>query len=115
MHDLLDGLDVLAIHGDLEVDVRSVVHDSRNAVPGALFACIRGSVTDGHAYAAAAVGAGAVALLVEEHVDVDDRVTQARVASVRRVLGPLAARLSRRPVAAHSGSSVSRERTARRR
>jgi UDP-N-acetylmuramoyl-L-alanyl-D-glutamate--2,6-diaminopimelate ligase len=97
MHDLLDGLDVLAIDGDPEVDVRSVVHDSRNAVPGALFACIRGSVTDGHAHAAAAVAAGAVALLVEEHVDVDDHVTQARVASVRRVLGQLAARLHGSP------------------
>ena len=97
MHDLLDGLDVLAIDGDPDVDVRSVVHDSRNAAPGALFACIRGSVTDGHAHAAAAVGAGAVALLVEEEVAVDDHVAQARVASVRRVLGPLAARLYGNP------------------
>ena len=90
MHDLLDGLDVLSIHGDPDVDVRSVVHDSRNVRPGALFACIRGSVTDGHAHAAAAVDAGAIALLVEHDVDVP--VPQACVESVRRTLGPLAAR-----------------------
>ena len=90
MHDLLDGLDVLSIHGDPDVDVRSVVHDSRNVRPGALFACIRGSVTDGHAHAAAAVDAGAVALLVEHDVDVP--VPQACVESVRRTLGPLASR-----------------------
>jgi UDP-N-acetylmuramoyl-L-alanyl-D-glutamate--2,6-diaminopimelate ligase len=95
MHDLLDGLDVLAIRGDLDVDVQSVVHDSRDAEPGALFACIRGAVTDGHAYAAAAVGAGAIGLLVERFVEAP--APQARVASVRRALGPVAARMHGHP------------------
>ena len=67
LHDLLDGLDVLDDSTVIsKSDVRSVVHDSRDVVPGALFCCIPGAVTDGHDYAAAAVGAGAVALLVEE-------------------------------------------------
>ena len=69
--------------------------DSRAAGPGALFCCIRGAVTDGHRYAADAVGAGAVALLVEEWLPID--VPQARVASVRSVLGPLAARFQGEP------------------
>ena len=43
MHDLLDGLDVVTVRGDVDVDVRSVVHDSRDVAPGALFACIRGA------------------------------------------------------------------------
>ncbi|MGH8978950.1 MAG: UDP-N-acetylmuramoyl-L-alanyl-D-glutamate--2,6-diaminopimelate ligase [Acidimicrobiia bacterium] len=90
MHDLLDGIDVVAIDGDLGVDVRSVEHDSRRVQPGALFACIRGARSDGHDYAAQASAAGAVALLVERDVPVD--VPRARVESVRRVLGPVAAR-----------------------
>src|SRR4051794_22058076 len=77
------------------VDVASVVHDSREAVPGSLFCCIRGSVTDGPRYAPAAVAAGAVALLVEEFLPLP--VPQARVASVRSVLGPLAARFYGEP------------------
>src|SRR6185436_4690183 len=77
------------------VDVRSVVHDSRAVAPGALFCCIRGAVTDGHRYAADAVAAGAVALLVEEWLPLD--VPQARVTSVRGVLGPLAARFHGEP------------------
>jgi UDP-N-acetylmuramoyl-L-alanyl-D-glutamate--2,6-diaminopimelate ligase len=89
-HDLLDGLDVLSIRGDLDVEVRSVVHDSRTVQPGALFACIRGARSDGHEHARAAVAAGAVVLLVERELDVE--APQARVASVREVLGPLAAR-----------------------
>jgi UDP-N-acetylmuramoyl-L-alanyl-D-glutamate--2,6-diaminopimelate ligase len=77
------------------VDVSSVVADSRAAGPGSLFCCIPGAVTDGHRYAAEAVGAGAVALLVEEWLPI--AVPQARVASVRSVLGPLAARFQGEP------------------
>jgi UDP-N-acetylmuramoyl-L-alanyl-D-glutamate--2,6-diaminopimelate ligase len=95
LHDLLEGLDVLELRGALDVDVRSVVHDSRDAGPGALFACIRGAVTDGHAHAAAAVDAGAVALLVESWVP--PAVAQVQVRSVREVLGPIAAQFHAHP------------------
>jgi UDP-N-acetylmuramoyl-L-alanyl-D-glutamate--2,6-diaminopimelate ligase len=77
------------------VDITSVVHDSRAVRAGALFCCIRGSVTDGHLHAPAAVEAGAVALLVEEWLPLP--VPQARVGSVRVVLGPLAARFHGEP------------------
>src|SRR5215469_18550061 len=40
-----------------------VVIDSRQAVPGALFAALPGERADGHDFAAAAVAAGAVAVL----------------------------------------------------
>ncbi len=40
-----------------------VVIDSRRAVPGALFAALPGEHADGHEFAAAAVAAGAVAVL----------------------------------------------------
>lgn len=98
LHDLLEGLDVSELRGALDVDVRSVVHDSRDAGPGALFACIRGAVNDGHAHAAAAVDAGAVAVLVEDWVE--PPVTQARVRSVREALGPIAARFQANPSSA---------------
>src|SRR5262245_54147368 len=97
MHDLLDRIDVDSVQGNTDVDVRSVVHDSRDVAPGALFACIRGAVTDGHLYAATAVEAGAVGLLVEEHLDIP--VAQARVVSARRALGPVAARFHHDPSA----------------
>ena len=109
LHDLLadlagfDGAGVLELRSGAgtgagaatPVEITAVVHDSRDARPGALFCCIPGQITDGHLYAAAAVAAGAVALLVEEWVPVD--VPQARVASVRSVLGPLAARFHGEP------------------
>jgi UDP-N-acetylmuramoyl-tripeptide--D-alanyl-D-alanine ligase len=57
-----------------------VVIDSRLAEPGALFVAVRGERADGHEFAAAAVAAGAVAVLAERPLDgvaavvVDDAV-----------------------------------------
>ncbi len=106
LHDLLDGLELVGatvdssfeVRGDGGVEVRAVVHDSREVVPGALFCCIPGAQTDGHDHAPAAVEAGAVACLVERWIDVD--VPQARVSSVRGVLGPVCARFHGEPARA---------------
>jgi UDP-N-acetylmuramoyl-L-alanyl-D-glutamate--2,6-diaminopimelate ligase len=103
LHDLLGALDVLELRDassraepDQRAEARhdpqiaAVVHDSRGVAPGALFCCVPGRRSDGHDHAGEAVAAGAVALLVERVLPVD--VPQVRVASVRRSMGPLAAR-----------------------
>jgi UDP-N-acetylmuramoyl-L-alanyl-D-glutamate--2,6-diaminopimelate ligase len=95
LHDLLDATEVLEIvHGPsgdaATTDVSDVTHDSRATHPGALFCCIPGDHADGHDFAPAAVEAGAVALMVEHAVA--PAVPQARVRSVRRSIGPVAAR-----------------------
>ncbi|MCZ7526198.1 MAG: UDP-N-acetylmuramoyl-L-alanyl-D-glutamate--2,6-diaminopimelate ligase [Acidimicrobiia bacterium] len=95
LRDLLGDVDVVEMVGDPHVEVTAITHDSRSVVPGSCFCCIPGAVTDGHVHAAEAVAAGAVALLVERRLDLD--VPQARVASVRRALGPAAARLHGHP------------------
>jgi UDP-N-acetylmuramoyl-L-alanyl-D-glutamate--2,6-diaminopimelate ligase len=96
LHDLLaglaepDGSAAPDLRGEPGVEISSVVHDSREASAGTLFCCIRGARHDGHRFAPGAVAAGAVALLVEDWLEID--VPQARVPSVRAALGPLAAR-----------------------
>jgi UDP-N-acetylmuramoyl-L-alanyl-D-glutamate--2,6-diaminopimelate ligase len=99
LHDLLDDLElrdhVLEVRGDTGIDVGAVVHDSREATPGALFCCIPGAHSDGHDHAPEALGRGARSLLVERILALD--VPQARVDSVRRVLGPLCARFFGHP------------------
>jgi UDP-N-acetylmuramoyl-L-alanyl-D-glutamate--2,6-diaminopimelate ligase len=90
LRELLADVDVAEWSGDPEIGVDAVVHDSNDAVAGACFACIPGTVTDGHDHAAAAVGQGATSLLVERILPLG--VSQARVAGVRAALGPVAAR-----------------------
>lgn len=87
---LLGDVQVLDRHGDARsLGVTSVTYDSRAVVPGALFCCVVGTLSDGHDYATSAVDAGAVALLCERLLPID--VVQARVTSTRQVLGPVAA------------------------
>jgi UDP-N-acetylmuramoyl-L-alanyl-D-glutamate--2,6-diaminopimelate ligase len=76
------------VSGDTTTEVRSLTMDSRQVVPGALFACVPGQTRDGHEFAPAAVAGGAVALLTERKLDLG--VAQVGVASVRRALGPVA-------------------------
>lgn len=62
--------------------------DSRLVRSGDLFVCQRGETTDGHEFAAAAVEAGAVSLIVERRRDVD--VPQVLVADAHDALQELA-------------------------
>ena len=79
--------------------------DSREVVPGGLFAAFDGEQVDGHDYAAAAVAAGAAAVLGSRDVG----VPAVLVPDVRAALGRLArevlARLPRTTVIALTGSS----------
>jgi UDP-N-acetylmuramoyl-L-alanyl-D-glutamate--2,6-diaminopimelate ligase len=98
LEQLLGGIEVLELRGDPQVEVRGLTHDSRDTRPGDCFACIVGATTDGHDHAKQAVAAGAVALLVERHLDLGP--PEARVESVRAALGPAAARMHDVPSAA---------------
>lgn len=48
--------------------VTTAVYDSREAIPGSLFAAFRGATSNGHDYATAAITQGAIAALVSEPI-----------------------------------------------
>ncbi len=70
------------------IEIADVAYDSRRVQAGTLFCCVPGAMVDGHEHAAAAVAAGAVALLVERVLPL--AVPQLVVPSVRSAMGPLA-------------------------
>ena len=53
------------------VEVTDLAYDARRVTPGAVFFCVPGSRADGHDFAAEAVAAGAVALVVERPLELD--------------------------------------------
>jgi UDP-N-acetylmuramoyl-L-alanyl-D-glutamate--2,6-diaminopimelate ligase len=75
--------------GNAPVDVRDLAYDARAVTPGTLFFCVRGSAADGHDFAAAAVAAGAAALVVDHPLE-DVRAPQLVVADVRAAMAPAA-------------------------
>lgn len=85
--DLLLELPSCAVRGDVAVEIRGIVCDSRAVQPGFLFCAIPGRTHDGHAFVQDAVARGAVAALVERPVEVP--IPQVIVPSVRRAMGPL--------------------------
>ena len=70
------------------LEVTSVVHDTRDVTPGALYCCVPGENVDGHDLAPVAADAGASALLVERTVDTP--LPQLLARSVRDAMGPIA-------------------------
>lgn len=84
---------VPGLHAELvgaSIDVWGMAHDSRAVGAGQVFACLRGASFDGHDHAAAAVAAGAAALLVDHLLD-DVDVPQIVVDDTRLAVGPAAA------------------------
>lgn len=71
---------------DVDAVVTSVVKDSRDVTPGALYVAFVGERVDGHAFASAAAAAGAELCLVSQHVD----APHVLVEDVEAALGDLA-------------------------
>jgi len=89
--ELLESLDeyVLLPDGAAEgIVVAAVDHDSREVRTGSCFCALPGEHADGHDHAAAAVAAGAVALVVERRLDLE--VPQVLVPDARTAMGRLA-------------------------
>jgi len=63
---LLDGVETLELHADLQMEIGDVSYDSRHTKPGDIFVAIRGFESDGHKFIGAAVKVGAAVILCEE-------------------------------------------------
>lgn len=66
LQEILKGVEVVSVLGNASADIRSVCFDSRKTAPGAMFIAVRGTLSDGHAYIAQAIGNGAVAVVCEQ-------------------------------------------------
>lgn len=70
--------------GSAALEIRELAYDAREVPRDSLFFCIPGAKLDGHDFAGEAVERGAVAVVVERHLDLD--VPQLIVPSVRAAM-----------------------------
>ncbi|MDH6577355.1 UDP-N-acetylmuramoyl-tripeptide--D-alanyl-D-alanine ligase [Kitasatospora sp. MAP5-34] len=84
---------------------RPAVVDSRLAEPGSLFVALPGERTDGHLFAAAAVGAGAVAVLASRPVDGPAIIVRDVLEALAELARAVLARLDLPTVIALTGSA----------
>ena len=91
LENLVVGLNVLEVKGDLQREIGGVQIDSRRIVDGDLFIAVNGTVADGHNYIGKAVESGAVAVLCEVlPADFSDGVTYIKVENTEQVVGQVA-------------------------
>ena len=76
-------------HGDPDVIVTDVTHDSRHAGEGTMYVAVRGSHVDGHVFIADAVASGSIAICVDHFTG--SRVSELEVPDTRQAMGPLSA------------------------
>lgn len=78
------------IDGPLDVAITNVTYDSRHVQPGALFICLTGAHVDGHDYIGDAYRRGAVAAVVEKHVNAPAAMTVVETPSTREAMQVMA-------------------------
>jgi UDP-N-acetylmuramoyl-L-alanyl-D-glutamate--2,6-diaminopimelate ligase len=97
LEDLARGVPGATVEGDGGVEVGGIAYDSRAVKAGDLFVAVAGIHSDGHAYAADAIAAGAAAVAVERPVDVPLDTPVLKVPSTRTGLAEIAAEFYGRP------------------
>lgn len=91
LENLVKGLDVLEVKGNLQREIGGVQIDSRRVADGDLFIAVNGTMADGHNYINKAVESGAVAVLCEViPTDVSADVTYIKVKNTEQVVGQVA-------------------------
>ena len=66
IRELIVGIPVKKISGDVDQEIKSIHFDSRKVEPGSLFVAVKGKVTDGHKFIDKAVDRGALCIVREE-------------------------------------------------
>ncbi|HLB25183.1 MAG TPA: UDP-N-acetylmuramoyl-L-alanyl-D-glutamate--2,6-diaminopimelate ligase, partial [Nitrospirota bacterium] len=92
LREMLDDIRAEEVRGDLDVDITSVVYDSRRAVPGCLFTAVPGEKADGASFIGPAVEKGAAAVICERYpAKTPAGVAFVKVADARRAMALAAA------------------------
>jgi len=86
LKDLIKGLNVVDIEGNMDVEISDIAYDSRKSKSGSLFVCVEGFKVDGHKYIPQALDNGTKAFLVQKDVELPEGVSVVRVEDTRYAL-----------------------------
>ncbi len=88
---LLERLEYKVIQGSDDIEITTLVNDSRKVEKGSAFVCISGAVSDGHRFVSDVAGKGAAAVVVEKETEAPAGLTVIRVDDTRYALALMSA------------------------
>lgn len=86
LKDILEGLDYCLVKGHLNNAINKICYDNRKIELNDVFVCIKGFKVDGHTFIEDAIKRGAKAIIIQDHVEIDSRVTVIKVKDTRKAL-----------------------------
>lgn len=89
--DLLEHMEYTIIGGEVDVEITTLVYDSRKVEKGSVFVCISGTVRDAHDFIPDVLQKGAAAVIVEKDIPPMDHVTFVKVSNSRKALAWMSA------------------------
>jgi UDP-N-acetylmuramoyl-L-alanyl-D-glutamate--2,6-diaminopimelate ligase len=96
--DILQGIEVLQVIGDMEIPVDTITFNSRGIEPKSVFVAVKGTRSDGHSFIPDAVAGGAAAVVAERVPDERNHGTAyVIVPDSARALGIMASNFYGRP------------------
>lgn len=88
---IIEGLEIISMAGEKNLDISRITFDSRDVKDGDLFVAISGTQVDGHNFIGKAISCGAVAVVLQEDPgDTDQSVTRILVPDSHQALAQMA-------------------------
>jgi UDP-N-acetylmuramoyl-L-alanyl-D-glutamate--2,6-diaminopimelate ligase len=92
LKDILYKVSLTSTYGNMNVEVNGLHFDSRKVQPGSLFAAVKGTLSDGHAFITKATDMGASVVVCEKLPDtINEKVVYVTVKDSAQALGIMAA------------------------
>lgn len=94
LEQLLEKLNYELINGDVRIQVKELVFDSRNVQKDDVFVCIKGAVSDGHRYIKDVANKGAAAIIVQDDIEITKElkdITIVKIEDTRKALAYMSA------------------------
>lgn len=98
LNHILDGISYELIQGSDSIDIIQIAWDSRNVKPDSLFICVKGKNIDRHIFAEDASAKGAIALIVEQDILIDNKnITIIKVKNTKAAMAIIASNFYKEP------------------
>ena len=104
---LLERLEYEVVQGSDQIEISTLINDSRKVENGSAFVCIKGAVVDGHEFVQQVSEKGASAVIVEDEVNAPKDMTVIRVPDTRYALALMSAAYFGGPVFAARSQALS--------